>query len=126
VRDGGVAAEEDAGEVRRNHAVPVGIAHVGDVGERADPGVVHEDIDAAEATHGGPDQAIDVRPLPHVGANRFEAMLVTRQRAPGRVEVFLAQPADRDVGALVEQRRRDGQADAAGATGHHRGLRFDV
>ena len=72
LRDCRTAAVEDAGEVRLEHAVPVVVAHLGDVRKRADAGVVHEDVHAAEPAHRRADQAIHIAARAHVRAHRLE------------------------------------------------------
>ena len=118
LRNGGVAAVEHAGQVRLDHAQPVVIAHVGDVRERADARVVHQDVHAAEPLHGGGNQPVDIGAQAHVGAYDLEPVRVCGQRLACPVQVLLAQAADDNARALFEQRRGDRQSDAARAAGH--------
>ena len=64
-----MAAVEDAAEVGVDDLVPLLDGHVGDVGERADAGVVDQDVEAAERAHGLVDRARRVVGIADVGAD---------------------------------------------------------
>ena len=66
----GAGAVEHAAQVRVDHLPPVVEAHLADVGESADAGVVHQDVDGAEALHGGVDQPLGIAGHAHVGRER--------------------------------------------------------
>ena len=81
-RNGGARAVEDAAEVGVDDLAPVVQAHVGDVGELADAGVVDEDVDAAEAADGLVHQALRIGRLPHVRAHGVQVIAAARASAP--------------------------------------------
>ena len=59
-RDRGARAVEDAAQVGVDDLAPVVEAHVGDVAELADAGVVDEHVEAAESLHGLVDEPLSV------------------------------------------------------------------
>src|SRR5207244_9942736 len=59
-------AEEHALGVDAHDAVPVRLREVHDVRAPGDPGVVHEDVDAAESRHHVLDHLVDAPEISHV------------------------------------------------------------
>ena len=63
---------EDPGQIRIDHFRPLLRAHVGDVGEHTNPGVVDEDVQSAKASDGRGNGALDVGILANIRAQRFD------------------------------------------------------
>ena len=91
-----------------------------------DAGVVDENIDAAEPLFGVFDHRRDFVRLCHVGAviERLDPELGFDGRARLLDLLGLSKSVEDDVGALARQRAGDGEADAAGRSGHE-GAAFD-
>jgi hypothetical protein len=96
------------------HRVPVLDAHLEDRRERAEPGGVEAEVEAAEALYRA------------VGHRRHRGLVADvhlhRGGAPGRQRRGVGQRrrvdvGDHHLGALVEQPAHDGEADAGCATG---------
>ena len=110
----GLRAQEHAGQVGGDEAVPVVGLHVGHVHERADAGVVDERVHAAEPFRGGPDEGLGHRRVRHVTLHGRHA---GAEFGHDRVEVGLRPAGDHDPGPAGHEAARDGQADAPGSPG---------
>jgi hypothetical protein len=85
----------------------------------ATAGVGEQGIDLGVALLHGVVEAVDVGQLRHVG---LHAHRVAADRLDGRVQLGLAAAGDEHARALGRERLSGGQADAAGAAGHHHHL----
>ena len=72
------------------------------------------------------DHVGDLGGLGHVGARieRLDAELLLDAGALFLDRGLVAEAVDHDVGAVLGERARDGEPDAGGGTGDHRGLSF--
>ena len=87
----------------------------------ADPGVVHEDVQTAEALHGPVDHALRLPSIADVGLDRLETARACRRRPPaGLSQRRGGAAADDDIAPQREQRRCHRRADAARAAGNDR------
>ena len=121
MRDAVLAAEEDALGVDSLHAVPRVDARLehGRVVARRDPGVVVEDVDAAEALGGRSHHRLDARLVGDVDLLR-ECVAAQRGRlAWPRLEVDVG---DADRRALLGEEDRRVAAHAAAGAGDHADL----
>ena len=121
VRQHRLAHEERAGQVDRQHLVPVLVGHLQHGLVDRDPGVVDEDVEAPVLL----DDLVDGAPAV---LRRADVALVERggqpvlgQRVDERLGgLLIAAVAGRDVGALLGQAAADGRADPARAAGDER------
>ena len=104
VRQDGLRHEKRAGEIGVEHQMPIALRTVDNLAADAEPGVVDEDVDAAEAFLYVGHQPHDIGLFPNVAC---------RSRAPG---------GGGDVHAFSREGVRDGFADATAAAGHDGGL----
>jgi hypothetical protein len=111
---------EDASEVDLESLVPgtqLGAEHGSEVGIRAR--VVDQDVDAGEPRHCRVDEPLQVLGLAGVRCDRHRSL-----GEPGvdalslDVEVRLLPAGQNDVGALLDEGKGDGAADAAAGAGH--------
>ena len=122
VRQGGLAAQVDRGEVDLLHSAPgveLGVED-GVVVGWADAGVVEGDIDRPELVLGGHEQGVDVSLAHDVAAYEASSDLVGDPRPVRLVEV-----ADDDLGPLLRKPSNGGQADARAPSGDHRDLALE-
>ena len=109
-----MTAIEDAREVRIQDAVPFIHGRFGDRLEYTNAGVVDQDVQAAELRHGSGHQRFHIGILAHVGLNGEHAAAMLRfETGGGGVKMTFARSADRDRGAVLQQRFCNRQADAA-------------
>ena len=94
---------------------PVVERHVRDIAELADPRVIDEHVDAAEALHGVVDQAFGVGRIPHIRADGVN-VVTALERAGGRLEIGVLPGADRDLHTAIEKSPRDRQPDPLRST----------
>ena len=78
----------------------------------ADPGVVHEDVESAEALDRGVDRPARIIRFADVGANREHG--VGREPSGGLVQVLLIATGDHHPRAPLDERGGDRQANPAG------------
>lgn len=108
VGEGSAADTGDADHIDVEDAVPFLVIVAGDVSGGADPGVVDDDVDAAERVDHGGDGAVHGIRVGDVALHREKARVVDGN---GAVQ-------NRHPGAALLQQRRRGGADAAGTPGH--------
>ena len=89
------------------------------LGERR---VVHQDVDAAEASHGPLDQGVDLGEIAHVRGHREAAPAERLDLAGGGFGGGRVDVGDGDVRARAREREGRRLADAAAAPRHHRDL----
>ncbi len=94
---GGLAAVERAAQVDRDHVVPLLARHRVDVADLADPGAVHEDVDAPLGRHDVVDSTLDLDGEADVAVDRHVARQVeaghTRALAPEALSDLAADAA---------------------------------
>ena len=108
-------AEEHAGEVRVEHRVPVGVAHLLRERHPLDAGIVDQHVDAAGVAVDRREGCGDAGSVRDVAAEIGDA---------GVARVRLAEVERKHGRALVAELERDGFADAAGGAGDDRDLAF--
>ena len=88
-----------------------------------DAGVIDKDVDAAELFGRHPHHVFDLGRLAHVGAvvGDLDAVLGDRRLGPFDV----AETIEHDIGALLRQRLRNTQTDAAGGPGDQCSFSFE-
>ncbi|BFO20053.1 hypothetical protein SHKM778_64410 [Streptomyces sp. KM77-8] len=116
--DGGLAAQEDGGEVDLLDALPGVEPRLQDgvVVGRGDPGVVEGDVDAAVGVPGGPEQCLDLLGVGDVDVHEEAAGLLG-----GGLAAYLVHVRADDVRALGGEPAGGGEADAAAGSGDHGG-----
>jgi len=125
VRQCGVTAVKDAGEVRIDDAAPLVDGHRRDVAHDGQARVVDQNVESAKAIHSNADESLGLCGIAHVGANGHHAQRIAvagRERCVRGVEPCLVGAADDDVSAGVGERARNRQTDASRATGDDRAL----
>ena len=118
-RRGGLRAQEDALEVHADDPIPLLLADVVERGDPDDPGAIDERIEAAEGRLAGADRGAHGVGRGHV-EGEGEEPLAGIERLGRLLQPAGVQIADSDTGALVQQRARDSQAEAARAAGNQR------
>ena len=119
-------AQEGAGEVGVDDAVPfLEIERVRGLAD-VDAGIVDEDVDPAELAADALDHARDRGLVGDVGGDRDRLDAAPRELGDRRVRFLLVAPDDRDAGAGVRQPARHAEPDAAIAAGDDRDLAFEI
>ena len=90
--------------------------HVGDWQERADPGIVDQDVEPADTVHGHVHEPLDVGIDTNVGAYRRHRR---PQIARGLRHAGLVGSRDHHARALIDEGARNRKADAPRAARHH-------
>ncbi len=128
MRDRRLAAVEDAGHVGVHHPAPVVVPLRFEAAEPSDAGVVDENIDAALPPRGLVDERLHGKMVAHVGRKGQHARASRRDAAElgfGFLEMIFLDAADRDVRALLKERRRNRAPDAARAARDDGDLTFE-
>ena len=122
VRWGIVAArgEEHRIDVDRHHTTPLFGREFRDVPERADAGVVDEDVEPTEAVNGGLYERVDVRLVGDIGAPADAVDTPGVQFTGDPFESFLVRIAEHETRALSPQPMGGRLADSRGRTGDDR------
>ena len=111
--------EDDRADVHGEQGIDIGKALLGDEPAAGDAGIVHEDVEAAEAVRRFVDRALHRRRIGAVGLDRDAAPTHGLDRAHylgGAVGGALV--GDGDIRPLVGERQRNGGTDAARGAGH--------
>src|SRR5690606_178861 len=115
-----------AGQVRLDDLAPLLIRHAPQRAVPADPGVVDQDVQRAEALPGAAHEAFHGARIPHVALGAEDLDLEQPQLAGGPLRllrhaaVAVVDVVEGDVHAVLRQFERDRAADAGRATGHDR------
>ena len=107
-------------------AVVVLALGVRDRAKEAHAGVVAEDVDAAEALHGGGDEAFGVLLVAHVGGNERDLPPLGGESPYGLHGLGGVPLGGGDGRALARQPLHDRPADAASGAGHDRDLALEA
>jgi hypothetical protein len=108
-------AEEDAGHVHRDHAVPGRQVEVDDaIRPVGDARIVERVVEAPEVLHRGTDHALDRCLVRDVDAQRE---CISPELLGGLLCVGLVDVGNDDLRATAHQKLRHGVSDAAGAAG---------
>ena len=113
---------EHAGQIRIEDGVPRLERHVGCRLERADAGVVDQNIDTAELVDSGRNKVLHVRVVAHVSPHREHALA---QPLPGFMERPVAGPRYCHVCAAARQLARNRKPDPARPTCHEGDLSIE-
>jgi len=126
-RDGGAAGVEGGGQDDGDQGVPFLFRELVHRRDMLDAGVVDQDVQPPELTHGVSDQVLDLLRLGHVGG-----MVADGGVGPGLQGLTLgldlrriAQAVEHDVDPLLGQSRGEGLADAAGGARDHRHMTLE-
>ena len=115
----GLAHQEGALQVDGQHRVPVGFAHVQEIGRLEDAGVVHQRVQAAEGGHAGGGGGLHLRRIGHVAGLEDTARTEGRQFIGQRLPACGVHIPQRQVRAFGRQAARAGRTNALRGTGHH-------
>ncbi len=110
-------------DIDRHHLAPMRQIDIGDTAERADPGVVDQDVDYAEAVGDGGDQCFDFRGDQHVDPMTDET--VAAQRGGERIDRIGTNIGDDDCCPLIVKPPHRGLADPRRAAGDDRDLAIE-
>jgi hypothetical protein len=110
-------AQERAGEVDVDDALPLLERQVLERPADADPGVVEQQVDAAERALRRAEQRVHRRRVRDVGRHRDRARGVVAGADDRLVQRLLPPARERDAPAVAQQRDGDGLADAGAGAG---------
>jgi hypothetical protein len=119
MRQSGAARIENRTERNRDHPFPHLGSDLTDIAESADPGIVHQHVDAVERVHGIGHQRLDFRPFPHIHAPH--AQTAERQiEGRGRMLQFREiTVGENQSGTLGRETSCRGEADTGGGGRHN-------
>ena len=120
-----MGAIERTAQVRLNHLVPVRRLQFVNDAEAADPGIVDQDIDAAEFDIDEAEKLLDLRPASYV-ARTTHHVSQRGEFLDSPCEYRWVAPADCNAGPLVQQGPGDRVTDAPAAPRNDRELTLDV
>ena len=118
-------AVEHASEVNGDELVEVLVTHLVNGEEVGDAGIVVHGVDRAVCLHREVDKALDLRRIAGVGLVEDNIGRYSLELLKCLGATLLIAAGDYDLGALLQERLRGGQANARGATSDNRRLALD-